>query len=648
MITLRLLFLISIMLPSILARSFEWERVTAKDWDFKIPDTITIRHSAILFEKISTDDTRMFDKGCTYSIYKRLRIFKEEGRQYADVQVPIMDGDFEVVEIKGRVILKDNKVIELNDDHIFKKYVLESDDHEIEQTFFYLPGVTSDCIIEYYIEYEMDNPYPFWFFKKDNYLNYAELSWKFYTGRGMSDILYDLLRKSLVPNFVIINNIEEIKIDKIKDGDEVVEILLSVDSIPPFKMEDNIISPNALKSQVICFYQNAKESDIYWIGQSREIKEKFREERGENKKLAELKKVVPDSLNTNAKIEFTYNWILDNIINTENINDDKKYEENPNLDSLISRRYGISNDINNLFCQLLNAIDIEAYPVFAISREKNLFHPSAKYWQFDHQFTAIKRSSNAFDYYDLSNKNIPKGCLDYQFEGTYGYIIGCLPLTEIYIPPTSETSNTQMFFDNIEVSDDLKMRSSFKAKFTGHFASQINEQLDEIVESNKSLNSFFENDLSIRSVDTLYIKDQNSKTVSIEGNMEYAECMYNSGDFIVLNPFNFVGVYEEINPNTKREHPIQLDFPYNQKQVMQINLPNNLKIFKTPKEFVFKNPIGDCLAFITQISDHLFSVTYSFTLKQSIIEPKNYPDLVKLIEARKSILSKVILINKVN
>lgn len=648
MIMIRLLFLLSLMLSSILARSFEWEPVTAKDWDFKIPDSITIKHSAILFEKISTDDTRMFDKGCTYSLYKRIRIFKEEGRQYADVQVPIMDSDCEVLEIKGRVILKDDKVIDLTDDHIFKKYVLESDDHEIEQTFFYLPGVTSDCIIEYYIEYEMDNPYPFWFFKKDNYLNYGELSWKFYTGRGISNMLYDILRKSLVPNFVIINNIEELKIDKIKDGDEVVELLLTVDSIPPFKMEDNIISPNALKSQVICFYQNAKESDIYWIGQSREIKERFREERGDNKKLAELKKLVPDSLNTNAKIEYTYNWILENMTNTDNISDDKKYEDNPNLDSLINKRYGTSNDINNLFCQLLNELGIEAYPVFAISRNKNLFHPSAKYWQFDYQFTAIKRSSNAFDYYDLSDKNIPKGCLDYQFEGTYAYIIGCLPLTEIYIPPSNETFNSQMFYDNIEVSEDLKMKSSFQAKFTGHFAAQVNNELDELSESNKSLNSFFEDDLSIISVDTLYITDKNSKTVTIKGTLEYGDHLYNSGDFIVLNPFNFVGVYENIKPVTLREHPLQFDFPYNQKQVMQISLPNNIKIYKTPEKFVFKNPIGECLMSITQINEHLFSVTYSFTLKQSIIEPKYYSDLVKLMEARNSILSKIILLNKIN
>lgn len=108
------------------------------------------------------------------------------------------------------------------------------------------------------------------------------------------------------------------------------------------------------------------------------------------------------------------------------------------------------------------------------------------------------------------------------------------------------------------------------------------------------------------------------------------------------------GVHEKINPTTKREHPLQFDFPYSQKQVVQINLPNNLKIFKTPKEIVFKNSIGECFAFITQISDHLFSVTYSFILKHSIIEPKYYPDLVKLIKARKLVLSKVILINKVN
>ena len=646
MILVRLIFLLFIMFSPLLAKSFQWERITKKDWDFKIPDSISIKHSAILFEKISSDDTRMLDRGCTYSIYKRIRIFNEEGRKYADIQVPIMGTDYKISEIKGRVVLNNDKVVELTDDHIFKKYVLESDDTEIEQTFFYLPGVTSDCIIEYYVEYEIKNPYPFWIFRKDNFLKHGELSWKFYTGRGIPNQLYDLLKKSLVPNFVVINSVEKVKIDKIIDDDIVVEILLTVDSIPPFKTEGNIISESSLNSQVICFYQNAKESDIYWIGVSRRMGADFRAERIENKKIAELAEIIPDSLNINSKIDFIYNWILQNITNTEKIYDDKKYEDNPNLDSLINRRYGTSNEINNLFCQLLNAIEIEAYPVYALSRDNNLFHPSAKYWQFDHQFTAVSKSYNNFDYYDLSNKNIPKSFLDYQFEGTYAFIVDCLPLTDIYIPSSNENLNTQMFYDNLEVTEDLKLKGSFKRKYTGHFTTTINESLEKFSENSKNLNTFFENDLTISSVDTLFISEKDFKTVSIEGKLEYADCIYNSGNFFVLYPFSFVKVYENVSPVTKRENPLQFDFSYIQKQIMQIRLPDNFKIFKSPRDFVFKNSIGECLASVTQINERLLSVIYSFSLKQSIIEQKNYPDLMKLVEARNYVLSNVLLFKK--
>ena len=79
---------------------------------------------------------------------------------------------------------------------------------------------------------------------------------------------------------------------------------------------------------------------------------------------------------------------------------------------------------------------------------------------------------------------------------------------------------------------------------------------------------------------------------------------------------------------------------------LQIYLPANIYLYKYPKELFFRNDIGECAASFSQVNDQQLSVVYLFTLKQACLDLAKYPDLIELFKARKSILSKVILLVK--
>jgi hypothetical protein len=626
--------------------SFDWEPVTDDDWNFQLPDSVNKRYAAILFEKIYIDDTKLFNHDCMYSLYRRIRIFQNEGRDLGDVQVPLLKLNSDIEELEGRVILKDGTIIELNSDHIFSKYVIETDEDEVEQTFFYLPGVTSDCIIEYYIEYKLFSTYYIWDFEKNLYLKYGELTWKFYKGNYIPIGSYDFLLGAAFPNYVALNNFKALNIENITDGEMIDKVVFSTKDIKPFEKEKYTIGSAALKAQLICFYTIEGQSEEYWVSLSSQLNNEEANDTISKAKIAELKSLAPDTTDKQILIDFAYDWVIRNIKNIDLISSDEKYLITANLDSVINKGYGTSNQINNLFYHILKILGIKAYPVYCLSRKKDIYHPSAKYWQFKHRITAVRRSLNKYEFYDLSNKNIQKGLVDFIYEDTYGFIVGCLPITEIHIPPSDCKDNTILFYDNITIDDDLTIKSSFTRKYKGHFATEINSELNLLEETNNSLNSMFENNPAIKSIDTVYIKDKNSGGIALNGDAKFENYMFSSGNFLVFRPFNSVDVYEDIGYNEKRIHPIQFDYPYNQKNIIQIFLPQNITLYKFPKEKTFSNDIGECAASFSRISDHQISILYSFTLKHASLKQTQYTDLLKLFEARREILSEVILLTE--
>lgn len=629
------------------AFSFEWDPITDDDWNFALPDSIRIRYAAILFEKIYVDDTKLSKGVSTYSIYKRIRIFEDEGRALADVQIPlILSYDSDIEELEGRVILKNGTIVELNSDHIFSKYIYESEEEEVEQTFFYLPGVTSDCIIEYYIECELSFTPPIWDYQKDLYLKYGELTWDFYKGDDTSQLAYYLFRAMIYPNFVIINNVEALKYEEIMNDDSIDKIVFRTENVTPFEDENYIISSEALKAQLVYFYTEGSLSAEYWVNLSKKLKRELLKDELSKSILSEIKNLAPSTTDKQKIVEFTYKWVTDNIKNVETTGSDEEFFIGENLDSVVTSGYGSAEQINRLFVYILNELGVNAYLVHCLSRNENLFRSAAKYWQFDHQITAVRVSFNKFDFYDPSDKNIPGGSVDYQYEDTYGFIVGNLPKTEIYIPASGYNINNLIFYDNLIVENDFSIKSSFTKKYKGHFAYDINNTINELTKNNSGLARIFDDDLSIKAIDTVYCNEQNTSCISLEGKAELQDQIFDSGNFFVMSPFNNVAVLENINVYEKRVNPIQFDFPYKQQHVLQIYLPANIYLYKYPKELFFSNDIGECAASFSQVNDQQLSVVYVFTLKRACLSKDKYPELVELFKARKSILSKVILLVK--
>ena len=90
---------------------FEWEEVNQQDWDIKKDSAYREDKAVMIFEKIYADDKGLWEGDLYKTIYRRIRILNEEGRQWADVDVPFLAENQRVLDIKARTLLPGGEII---------------------------------------------------------------------------------------------------------------------------------------------------------------------------------------------------------------------------------------------------------------------------------------------------------------------------------------------------------------------------------------------------------------------------------------------------------------------------------------------------------------------------------------------------------
>src|SRR5579871_3151410 len=100
----------------------------------------------ILFRQVDRDD-----RGNTAheDIYVRLKIFTEEGRKYADIEIPFLKEMGNVVNIHARTIKPDGTIINFSG-KAFDKSIVKARGIKYVAKTFTLPDAQPGCVLEYY------------------------------------------------------------------------------------------------------------------------------------------------------------------------------------------------------------------------------------------------------------------------------------------------------------------------------------------------------------------------------------------------------------------------------------------------------------------------------------------------------------------
>src|SRR5712692_4396757 len=104
------LLLVLVLLPVRSARPApskgEWQPISAEDLDLKDNPANPGSPAMILYRESFTDDSDSHETN-----YYRIKIFNDDGKKYADIEIPFVKGDSSVHDIKARTVHADGAVV---------------------------------------------------------------------------------------------------------------------------------------------------------------------------------------------------------------------------------------------------------------------------------------------------------------------------------------------------------------------------------------------------------------------------------------------------------------------------------------------------------------------------------------------------------
>src|ERR1700755_2150049 len=164
----RRLVLISALLLSVPLARAQWTPPTSEELSMTSQPQVPGAAAVYLFREEMTDD-----KLHMYSIYTRLKVLTDRGKEYANVELQFAKGrermGFTVDNIEGRTIHPDGTIIPFTGKP-YEKLVEKTQGIKVMSKVFSMPDVTIGSILEYRYKLRYDDMYfqaPSWYVQSD-------------------------------------------------------------------------------------------------------------------------------------------------------------------------------------------------------------------------------------------------------------------------------------------------------------------------------------------------------------------------------------------------------------------------------------------------------------------------------------------------
>ncbi len=214
----------------------------------------------ILYRQVDRDDSGLT---AHENDYVRIKILKEEGRKYADVEIPFFKGNGNIVNIHARTIRPDGSIANF-EGKAFDKSIMKAKGLKYMAKTFTLPDVQVGSVIEYYYTLDLPEYFVFdshWILSDELFTKTAKFSLKPYVSSyGNMHLRWSW---HLLPTGTEVP----------KEGPDHI-IHLQAQNIPAFQTEDFMPPENELKSRVDFTYTedfDAKDPAQFWKNRGKKL-----------------------------------------------------------------------------------------------------------------------------------------------------------------------------------------------------------------------------------------------------------------------------------------------------------------------------------------------------------------------------------------
>jgi len=535
--------------------------------------------AVILFRQVDRDDL-----GTTSDeeIYVRIKILKEEGRKYANVEIPFEKGFGDIRNLHARSIRPDGTIANYEGKSI-NQTILKAKEVKYEAKIIAFPDVQVGSIIEYYYkwnfpEYSLFNSR--WVVNQGLFTKHAKFSLRPYSGRDLRFIHYGL-PPGQQPTTT-------------KNG----LVVMEVDNVPAFQTEDFMPPATVVQAHVDFIYQMRtmpREKAKYWkeLGEQwgrsletyldrrkameRAVSEITAPGDSQELKLRKIYARVQKMRNTSYEEE-----------RTEAERKRAKEKVSNNIEDVWKNGYGNNTELTWLFLALARAAGIEAYGCRISDRGQSFFTPNTMREDELYLRAVLVKLNGKDRYFDPGYAFTPFGLLHWSKTLSPGLRLDKeggswiqTPLPEAYESQVKRSAKL-----SLSESGDLEGRLT--VTFTGLEAAnrRIEENHADAVARKK------------------YLEDEVKEDVPVGAELELTNAPdWSSSDAPLVAEFKFkvagwaivtrervmfpVGLFtageKHVFDHAERVHPIYRRFASQKSDDLTIELPEGWKVLSAPE-----------------------------------------------------------------
>lgn len=568
-------------------RSFafdDWRPISPEELKMSSEPLAPGAPAIILWRQVDRDDRGLTAHEVNYV---RIKILTEEGRKYADVEIPFAKSiGNNVVRINARTIAPDGSITNY-DGKVFEKNIVKAKGLKYVAKTFTLPNVQVGSIVEYSYTLDLSEYTLFdshWILSDELFTKAASFSLKPYT----SDYVPYNVRWSwhLLPAGS----------DQPKEGPDHV-IRLQVHDIPAFRAEDYMPPENELKSRVDFTYTDEgseKDPAVFWKKRGKKLNDGMESFINKRKAMEQaVAQIVSPTDSPEVKLQKIYARVQQirnttyEVRKTEQERKREKEKDASNVEDVWKRGYGTGGQLTWLFLALTRAAGLEAYGVIVSDRGNYFFNPNIMNpSNLDTNVVLVKVNGKDL-YLDPGAAFTPFGLLEWSETGVQGLRLdkdgGSWVRTTL--PESSESRIERKAALNLSETGDLE--GTLTISFVGLEAMQrrVEERNEDESERKKSLEDEAKEYIPAASeVDLTNKPDWGSSSTPLiaEYKVRIPGWVSGAGRRAMLPVGIFSASEKRVFEHAERVHPIYFEYPFEKMDDVSVTLPLRWQVSGLP------------------------------------------------------------------
>jgi hypothetical protein len=611
----------------------EWQSINPEELKMTSEPQAPGAPAIILYRQVDRDDSDV-RRAHEYN-YIRKKIFTEEGRKFADVEIPLVKGKWDIQNIKARTIKPDGSIVNF-DGKIYEKEIIKARGLKYLAKTFTLSDVQPGSIIEYHYMIDFAEYLVFdsnWVLSDDLFSKRSKFTLKPYGEWALQWSWPNGLPEGAKPP------VNENKL-----------IHMEAQDIPAFQAEDDMPPEAAMKYRVDFVYSEdgfEKEQEKFWKRQGKKMNEAAENFVNKRKAMEQaVAEIVAPSDSPDVKLQKIYARVQKirntsyELEKTEQEQKRAKEKEINNVEDVWKRGLGDGYQVTWVFLGLARAAGFDAAPVRIATRDDHFFKPNMMRTKDLNTNVVLVKLNGKDTYFDPGAAFTPFGLLPWSETNTSGLKLdkdgGTWVTTTL---PESSVSQILRKADLNLVSDG-SLEGKLTVTFTGLEAQwrRVGEHNEDEAHRKKLLEDYVKEIIPAGSEAELTNKPDwasSAPALVAEYTLKVPGWVSGAGKRALFPVGLFSGPEKHMYEHSTRVHPLYFRYPFEKTDDVRIELPLGWQVGSLPQAV---NNDAKVMAYSLKVENNKGSLHLERHLRSdlTILEQKYYSALRNFYQSVRS------------